>query len=84
MQQPSQGATSGDGMTPASPVNIVKEYDDAGTKVVDLVWRCTHCGYQRLAAAKPDGCSACGASAEHIIGRTSIEWRFLMRHDVEH
>lgn len=51
---------------------------------VDLVWRCADCGYQRLSADAPDRCAACGAPAERLVGRTSIEWRFLLRHREGH
>ncbi len=56
---------------------------DAGSEdkpAIDLVWRCADCGHQRLAVEAPGGCTACGAPATHVVGRTSIEWRFLLRH----
>lgn len=46
----------------------------------DLVWRCGDCGYQRQTPQPLQRCPDCGAGAERIEGRTSIEWRFLIRH----
>jgi rubrerythrin len=46
---------------------------------VDLVWRCSRCGYQRLAVNRPDRCAGCGAPGAQLVGRTAIEWRFLLR-----
>jgi len=46
---------------------------------VDLVWRCNACGYQRLGASAPDRCAGCGAAGSQMVGRTAIEWRFLLR-----
>jgi len=46
----------------------------------DLVWRCGDCGYQRQAPDRPERCPACGAGAEKLDGKTSIEWRLLIRH----
>jgi rubrerythrin len=46
---------------------------------VELVWRCTECGYQRLAVARPDRCPACTADGQRMVGRTSVAWRLIMR-----
>ena len=48
-------------------------------EAVELVWRCTECGYQRLALARPDRCPACTADAQRLVGRTSVAWRLLLR-----
>jgi len=45
----------------------------------DLVWRCADCGYQRQAPERPERCPACSAGTERLEGKTSIEWRLLMR-----
>ncbi|MBV9100974.1 MAG: hypothetical protein JOZ46_07780 [Candidatus Dormibacteraeota bacterium] len=68
------GATGGDWEDPESGVQA------AGSDEVDLVWRCELCGYQRLSPDSPDRCAACGAGREHLIGRTSVHWRMLLRH----
>jgi len=48
---------------------------------VELVWRCTACGYQRQATEQPLTCAGCGAGGEHMVGKTSIQWRNLLRHE---
>ena len=45
----------------------------------DLVWRCADCGYQRQAPEPLRRCPDCGAGTERIEGRTTIEWRILIR-----
>jgi rubrerythrin len=49
------------------------------SNAVELVWRCTDCGYQRLAVAQPDRCPACTADGQRLVGRTSVAWRLLLR-----
>ncbi|MFN2581302.1 MAG: hypothetical protein ABR498_00990 [Candidatus Dormibacteria bacterium] len=59
------------------------EEKDAGSAHrygIDLVWRCGACGYQRQAAARPEGCPGCGAPGSELVGKTSIEWRVVLRH----
>jgi len=48
-------------------------------KTVELVWRCSDCGYQRLAVERPDRCPACTAEGQRLVGRTSVAWRLLLR-----
>ncbi|HEV3232659.1 MAG TPA: hypothetical protein VG245_10450 [Candidatus Dormibacteraeota bacterium] len=45
---------------------------------IELVWRCSTCGYQRSGVTRPAGCSGCGAEADGLIGRTSVEWRLRL------
>jgi Zn finger protein HypA/HybF involved in hydrogenase expression len=45
----------------------------------ELVWRCADCGYQRQASRRLPRCPGCGAGADRIEGKTSIEWRVFFR-----
>lgn len=62
---------------------VSQPQDVAGEAELDLVWRCSVCGYQRMSAESPERCAACGAGREHLVGHTSVQWRMLLRHAAE-
>jgi len=63
----------------SAPPGVTNAASGDSPPPVDKVWRCALCGYQRLGTEAPSHCAGCGADGSQLVGRTAIEWRFLLR-----